>query len=65
MRMREFANWTWKLDEPGVFLNAWKIGNRCFVLSHNSGYEAFGVELVELVPGKGLVPVGPGIGAGC
>jgi hypothetical protein len=65
MRMREFANWTWKLDEPGVFLNAWKIGNRCFVLSHNSGYEAFGVRLMEVVPGKGLVPVGPGFGAGC
>jgi hypothetical protein len=65
MRMGEFANNTWKLDGPTAFLNAWKIGNRCFVLSHDSGYEEFRVRLMELVPGKGLVPVGPGFGAGC
>ena len=41
MRMGEFANRRWELQEPGAFLNAWKIGNRYFVLTHRSGYEGF------------------------
>jgi hypothetical protein len=65
MRMSEFASNKWKLDEPTAFLNAWKIGNRYFVLSHDRGYEGFSVRLMELVPGKGLAPAGPGFGAGC
>jgi hypothetical protein len=65
MRMGEFANHRWELEEPGAFLNAWKIGNRYFVLTHLSGYEGFTVRLMELVPGKGLVRVGLEYGAGC
>ena len=53
------------LQEPSAFLNAWKIGNRYFVLTHLSFYEGFAVRLMELVPGKGLVPVGLEYSAGC
>jgi hypothetical protein len=65
MRMGEFSNRSWKLQEPSAFSNAWKIGNRYFVLTHLSGYEGFAVQLMELVPGKGLVPVGLEYSAGC
>ena len=65
MRMGEFSNRSWKLQEPSAFLSAWKIGTRYFVLTHLSGYEGFAVQLMELVPGKGLVPVGLEYSAGC
>jgi hypothetical protein len=53
---REQAN-TWDEYEP-VFRNAWVIGNRRFVLKFTRYYEGFATELMELVPGKGLVPTG-------
>ncbi|HME06462.1 MAG TPA: hypothetical protein VKG25_05400, partial [Bryobacteraceae bacterium] len=65
MRMQEFAQSTWKPDETHAFLNAWKIGGRYYVLRYSSGYESYSVELTEVVPGKGLVPVGIAYGAGC
>jgi len=52
----EQAN-TWDEYEP-VFRNAWVIGNRRFVLKFTRYYEGFATELMELVPGKGLVPTG-------
>ena len=48
---------TWDEYEP-VFRNAWVIGNRRFVLKLTRYYEGFATELMELVPGKGLVPTG-------
>ena len=55
----------WKPQEPGAFLNSWAIGARQFVLMASYGYEGFSVELMELVPGKGLVPAGISFGSGC
>jgi hypothetical protein len=55
----------WRPPESGVFLNAWAIGGRRFVLVYTVGYEGFSVELKEIVPGKGLVPTGIAFGAGC
>ena len=65
MRMAEFAGQTWSLYEPSAFLNAWKIGNRYFVLTYVTGYEGYEVAVMELIPEKGLVPVGLNFGAGC
>ncbi len=65
MRIGEFVNQTWDLNETNVFLNAWKIGTRCFVLCHHRVYEGFDVRLLELVSGKGLTLVGLGFAAGC
>jgi len=65
MRIGEFEHHAWKLEETNAFLNAWKIGGRYFVLLYRSGYEASSVELMELVPGKGLVETGLGFGSGC
>jgi hypothetical protein len=65
MRMGEFAGREWRLEETSPFLNVWKIGNRYFVLCRSIGYEGFQVELLELVRGKGLAPVGVKFGAGC
>jgi hypothetical protein len=55
----------WQRPESGVFLNAWAVGNRRFVLVYTQGYEGFSVELKELIPGKGLVPASVAFGAGC
>lgn len=48
---------TWDEYEP-VFRNAWVIGGRRFVLKFTRYYEGFATELMEMVPGKGLVPTG-------
>ena len=43
-------------DYEPAFLNAWAIGNRRFVLRFTRFYEGYVAELLELVPGRGLVP---------
>ncbi len=53
---REQAN-TWDEYEP-VFRNAWAIGNRRFVLKSLATTKDLHMELMEIVPGKGLVPTG-------
>jgi hypothetical protein len=65
MRAGEMQNAEWKLEDPGPFLNAWKIGDQYFILVKSRGYEGFSVDLMELVSGQGLVPTGLGYGAGC
>jgi hypothetical protein len=65
MRAGEMQDAEWKLEDPGPFLNAWKIGNQYFILVQRRGYEGFSVELMELVSGQGLVPTGLGYSAGC
>jgi hypothetical protein len=65
MRAGEMQNAEWTLEDPGPFLNAWKIGDRYFILLKRRGLEAFSVELMELVSGQGLVPTGLGYSAGC
>jgi hypothetical protein len=63
MRIKgEHAN-TWDDYEP-VFLNAWAIGSRQFVLKFTRFYEGYSAELMEIVRGKGLVPTGIGYGDG-
>jgi hypothetical protein len=52
---------SWKFEWDGfepAFVNAWQIGNRKFILKFVRYYEGYAVSLTELVPGKGLVPVG-------
>jgi hypothetical protein len=48
---------TWDPYEP-IFLNAWAIGPRLFVLKFIRYYEYFDSKLMELIPGKGLMPTG-------
>jgi hypothetical protein len=55
----------WKRPARSIFLNAWSVGTRRFVLIHTQGYEGFSVELMEIIPDKGLVPTGIDFGAGC
>ncbi len=55
MRMREFRSWKWTFGHLARFLNAWRIGNRYFVLRYLSGHESSGVELQEIDPKAGLV----------
>ncbi len=55
MRMGEFRSWKWTFDHLSRFLNAWKIGNRYFVLRQLNGYESSGIELQEIDPKAGLV----------
>ena len=52
----EQAN-TWDFYEP-VFLNAWGIGNRLFVLKFTRYYESIRTDLMELVSPEGLVSTG-------
>ena len=54
---------TWHSYVP-VFLNAWVLGTHHFVLKYTQYYEGFSVDLMELVPGKGLVPTGLSYGDG-
>jgi hypothetical protein len=63
MRVGLLPERSWKLQEFPAFLNAWRIGNRSFVLTHLGGL-GFVVELKEIVSGKGLVPVGLGFNVG-
>ena len=65
MRISEFDGHIWKLDSATAFRNAWRIGSRYYVLTYTSGYEGFSVQLMEIVPGTGLVPSGLVYGAGC
>ncbi len=55
----------WTRPEGGIFLNAWVVGVRRFVLIHTQGYEGFSIDLMEIVPAKGLVDTGIHFGAGC
>jgi len=55
MRMSEFTTWTWNYESMCTFQNAYKIGDRYFVLRRIVGYESDGIELQELVAKKGLV----------
>lgn len=48
---------TWNTYEP-VFLNAWAIGNRRFVLKFTRYYESVSADLMELIPSKGLKSTG-------
>jgi hypothetical protein len=54
---------TWS-NYSTVFLNAWAIGSRRFVLKYTRYYEGYGIDLMEIVPGKGLVETGIGYGDG-
>jgi hypothetical protein len=65
MRAGEMLDAEWQIEDPGPFLNAWKIGTQYFILVQRRGYEGFSVELMELVSGQGLVPTGLGYRAGC
>ena len=65
MRMEEFADRDWRLTGRSAFLGAWQIGGRRYVLQYSEGLEAYSVELMELVPGKGLGPAGVSFSAGC
>ena len=56
-------DYTWDHFQP-VFMNAWVIGSRRFVLKYTQYYEGFGVELMELIPGRGLTPTGIAYGDG-
>ncbi len=65
MRIPEFlGEGGWEQPELPAFLNAWAIGNSRFVLRYTRGYEGFIVELLELVPGKGLLPTRISFGSG-
>lgn len=55
MRFSEFSNWTWDFDSLARYLNAWKIGDRYFVLRYQNGYESGGVALQELDFKQGLL----------
>jgi hypothetical protein len=55
MRFPEFAHWPWSVDGLSGFLNAWRIGNRYFVLRRFNGYESHGAGLQELDLKEGLV----------
>ena len=55
----------WKRPARSIFLNAWSVGARRYVLIHTQGYEGSSVELMEIVPDKGLVSTGIQFGSGC
>ena len=66
MRISEFiAGWSWTLDSMNGFLNAYKIGNRYFVLRRQVGYESGGVALQEIHPNEGIVETNLWFAFGC
>ena len=65
MRMGEFASWSWTFDNMDAFLNAYKIGNRYFILRRQVGYESGGVALQEFDSKTGVVETGLWYALGC
>ena len=65
MRMSEFIPWSWNFESMNAFLNAYRIGNRYFVLRRKVGYESGGVELQELDFKEGVLQTDLEFAFGC